>query len=97
MERAVWVALRKLRERQVINAGRAYSRGVEGEFTTLLPLDLTWTLSGAYLDAAIGQDQSNPAGGGVIPKGTRLENVPRFAGNAALSHDFRLQREPASG
>ena len=78
------------RERVVINAGRAYSRGVEGEFTALLPWNLSWTINGAYLDAAIGQDQTNPANGGVIPKGTRLENVPRFAGSTTLTHDLRL-------
>ncbi|HZP10811.1 MAG TPA: TonB-dependent receptor [Nevskiaceae bacterium] len=77
-------------ERMVINAGRAYSRGVEAELSASLPLDLTWTLSGAYLDAAIGQDQANPANGGVIPKGTRLENVPRFAGNTSLTHELRF-------
>jgi iron complex outermembrane recepter protein len=77
-------------ERMVINAGKAHSRGVEGEFQFLLPLEFTYTLSGAYIQAAVDQDVENPATGGVIPKGTSLENVPKFAGSTSLSHDLRF-------
>jgi outer membrane receptor protein involved in Fe transport len=77
-------------ERLIFNAAKAYSRGIEAELSALLPLDLTWALSGAYLDAAIGQDLPNPALGGTIPKGTRLENVPHFAGNTSLTHELRF-------
>ena len=78
-------------ERVVINAGKAYARGVEFELTSILPLDLTWTVGGAYLDAAIGQDLPNPAlDGAVIPKGTPLENVPHWAGSSSLTHDRRF-------
>ncbi len=77
-------------ERIVINAGRAHSRGVEAESTVLLPLDLTWTFAGAYIQAALDQDLPNPATEGTIPKGTSLENVPHFAGSTSLSHDLRF-------
>lgn len=79
--------------RVVINAGSAHSTGVELDTTTALPFNLTWTLGGAWLDAAIDEAVPNPGiEGGEIQAGTPLENQPRWAGSTSLTHDHRFDR-----
>ena len=75
----------------VANAGRAHSSGIEAELTALLPAYFTLTLGGAYLDSELDEDAVNPnIPGGVVPAGTRLENVPKLSGSISLSQEYPL-------
>jgi iron complex outermembrane recepter protein len=73
------------------NAGRAHSAGAEFELTAALPLHLTGQIGGSYLDARLDDAAPNPdLPGGVVPSGTRLENVPPWSGHASLTQEYPI-------
>jgi outer membrane receptor protein involved in Fe transport len=79
-----------------VNAGKARSRGVEGDIAWTIARRLTLSTSGTYVDAKLTQafcDQVNgcdPANGGIelAPKGTRLPVQPKLKINATARYDF---------
>jgi iron complex outermembrane recepter protein len=73
------------------NAGRAHSAGLEFEVSAVLPWHFIGKIGGAYLDAELDQDAPNPnLPGGIVPKGTTLENVPRWSGSVSLTQELPI-------
>jgi len=85
-----------------VNAGRARSRGVEGDVNWTIAHHLTLSASGTYVDAKLEEDfcafdpalkitPTAPCTNGVLaPKGTRLPVQPKFKINATARYDFNV-------
>ncbi|HLZ78645.1 MAG TPA: TonB-dependent receptor [Sphingomonas sp.] len=83
-----------------VNAGKARSRGVEGDINWTLFHHLTLSTSGTYVDAKLTEDfcafdpalnitPRAPCTNGVLaPKGTRLPVQPKFKINATARYEF---------
>jgi iron complex outermembrane receptor protein len=75
-----------------VNAGKARSRGVEGDVSWTIAHHLTLSASGTYVDAKLtsdflGQDaDGNPVT--LAPSGTRLPVTPKFKVTATARYDF---------
>ncbi|HTV94549.1 MAG TPA: TonB-dependent receptor [Steroidobacteraceae bacterium] len=67
------------------NAGNAKSYGPEVEVSALLTPGLTLDLSGVYNTAIINDPTAAAIESGILP-GTRVLNVPRYTGNAAVNY-----------
>jgi iron complex outermembrane receptor protein len=67
------------------NAGNAKSYGPELEISALLTTGLTFDLSGAFTQAYISEPSANALASGITP-GTRVLNVPKYTGVAALTY-----------
>lgn len=86
-----------------VNAGKARSRGFEGDISWSPMRGLTFTGSGTYVDAKLTQpfcDQVNgcdPANGGQVfaPKGTRLPVTPKVKFNLGARYEFLLGADKA--
>src|SRR6202011_3975558 len=66
------------------NAGNAKSYGPELEVSALLTTGLTLDLSGTFTQAYISEPSANALASGITP-GTRVLNVPKYTGVAALT------------
>ncbi len=71
-----------------INAGKARSRGIEGDINWTLFHHLTLSTSGTYADAKLRTAFVGSDGVVLAPKGTRLPVNPRFKINATARYDF---------
>ena len=79
-----------------VNAGKARSRGVEGDVLWTIAHHLTLSASGTYVDAKLVTpfcdtvNGCDPANGGSVlaPKGTRLPVQPKFKINATARYEF---------
>lgn len=86
-----------------VNAGKARSRGFEGDISWSPARGLTFTGSGTYVDAKLTQpfcDQVNgcdPANGGQVfaPKGMRLPVTPKVKFNLGARYEFLLGADKA--
>jgi outer membrane receptor protein involved in Fe transport len=67
------------------NVGDAKSYGPELEMAAKLTDALTLDLSGAYTQAYISSPKDTP--GLPVTAGTRINNIPRYTGNVALSYE----------
>lgn len=71
------------------NAGNAKSYGPELEFSALVVQGLTLNLSGTYTQAYISDPTAAAIGSGITP-GSRVLNVPKYTGVAALDYSTTL-------
>jgi len=80
-----------------VNAGKARSRGVEGDASWEVTHGLTLSATGTYVDAKLTTafcdtvNGCDPANGGSVlaPKGTRLPITPKFKINATARYEFQ--------
>jgi outer membrane receptor protein involved in Fe transport len=80
-----------------VNAGKARSRGVEGDVAWTIARQLTLSASGTYTDAKLVTafcdtvNGCDPANGGSVlaPKGTRLPVQPKFKINGTARYEFQ--------
>ena len=81
-----------------VNAGKARSRGVEGDINWTIAHHLTLSASGTYVDAKLTTPFCNsvtgcdPTNGGQVfaPSGTRLPVQPKFKINGTARYDFNV-------
>ncbi len=71
------------------NAGNAKSYGPELEISALLTTGLTFDLSGTFTQAYISDPTTAALASGITP-GTRVLNVPKYTGVAALNYNAPL-------
>jgi len=74
----------------VVNAGKARSRGVEGNITWKPATGVTLYASAAYTDARLTTDFDSSSGAVLAPAGTRLPLQPKFNINANARYDFPI-------
>lgn len=70
------------------NVGDAKTYGPEVEMAAKLTDELTWDVSGAYTQAYISAPKDTP--GLPITPGERIDNIPKYTGNMALSYESTL-------
>ncbi|MEN8723819.1 MAG: TonB-dependent receptor [Alphaproteobacteria bacterium] len=73
----------------VANFGEAHSAGFEWDLIALLSEAWLFKFSGSFLEAELDEDAPNPQNPDEgIPAGTRLENVPDWAFNVGVTHNY---------
>ena len=77
----------------VVNAGKARSRGMEGNITWKPVTGLTLYASAAYTDAKLTTDFDSSSGAVLAPAGTRLPLQPILNVNASARYDFPVGKD----
>lgn len=70
--------------------GAATSQGLELDIATRLGSLWQWQLSYSWVDSATAVDSINPDWGVLVPKGSRLVNVPRHSLSSQVQREFAV-------